>query len=419
MSQDWRRQMTTSKRKIALIGQFLFPSGSASAARIRNLAKGFVENGCEVSVIPTAPLSKNPNDDKQSLEGVRVYSLSKYPGSGFVPQRNSLIRKPLWFIANKLAAIRSRNVVSTLIEDGACDLAIFYGRSWSILSPALQICRKKGVTTLIDIVELSSQFGGFGGGLSPIYWDWQRMENKISTHFQGVVAISRGLQDYYLKRGCKQTLCVPSIEGWETSTPEYTERNDPNQKLRILYVGALLERDSPSTIASLITGLKENGFNHFEIRIAGKYGETVEGKTIEKSWRGNNELCSNITFLGRLSDKELASEFNLADFFLLTRKNSVEEACAFPTRLVEYIKANRPVIVSNVGDISLYLKDDISAIFLNDTEAVEGVRKILKLSCDKVAMASIARSAYKVGQESFNRRIQCKRILDFASGLTK
>lgn len=411
--------MTKPIRNVTLIGQFLFPNGSASAARIRNLALGFVENGCQVSVVPTAPLPKDAADSGRSPPGIQVFSLSKYPGGGFVPQRNSLLRKPFWFLSNQLAAIRSRSVVSNLIREKNCDLAIFYGRSWSVLSPSLNECRKNGVTAIIDVVELSSQFGGFGGGLSPIYWDWQRMERKLASHFQGVVTISRGLRDYYHQRGCKHTMVVPSIEGWEGHQACSIAREIHDTKLRILYVGALLERDSPSSIAKLITSLKEIDCRQFEIRIAGKYGETTEGKVIERSWLANKEISSNVTFLGRLSEDELAKEFRNADFFLLTRKNSTEEACAFPTRLVEYIKAKRPVIVSNVGDIGLYLKDDVNAIFLDEKNLIETARRIEHLSRDKVAISGMIKNAQIVGEESFNRRIQCGRILDFASGFMK
>ncbi|MFN7875410.1 MAG: glycosyltransferase [Pirellula sp.] len=411
--------MTKPIRKIVMIGQFLFPSGSASAARIRNLALGFVENGCEVSVVPTAPLPKSASQAKPNLPGIRVFSLSKYPGSGFVPQRNSFLRKPFWFISNQLAALRSRSVVASLIHNKNCDLAIFYGRSWSVLSPSLNECRKNGVTSLIDVVELSSQFGGFGGGLSPIYWDWQRMEKKIASHFQGVVTISRGLQDYYQQRGCKHTLVVPSIEGWDGGQSSSIDTETPNEKLRILYVGALLERDSPSSIAKLISGFKANGYLQFDIRIAGKYAETSEGKSVERSWRAQKEVGSSVTFLGRLSDEELAREFSRADFFLLTRKNSMEEACAFPTRLVEYIKAKRPVIVSNVGDIGLYLKDGVNAVFLDEKNPIHTAKRIEHLSRDKIAMTNMITNAYIVGSESFNRRNQCGRIVDFANGFIK
>jgi glycosyltransferase involved in cell wall biosynthesis len=411
--------MTKPIRKIALIGQFLFPSGSASAARIRNLALGFVENGCEVSVIPTSPLSRNASNIHKSFPGVTVYTLSHYPGDGFVPQRNSLFRKPLWLFSCKLAALRSKKVVSGLLREDACDLAIFYGRSWSILSPSLSILRKSGVTTLVDIVELPSQFGGLGGTLSPIYWDWQRMRNKIPSHFDGVLTISRGLQDHYKSRGCEQTLVVPSIEGWENGKSGSIGGSRKNEKLRILYLGALIERDSPSSIAKLISSLNANGFRQFEVRIAGKYGETSEGRNVEKIWRNDDELRSNITFLGRLSEEELAIELERADLFLLTRKNTIEERCACPTRLVEYIKANHPVVVSNVGDIGLYLEDCVSAVFLDDDKPQESAIKIIQIARDRDSMANISRNAYNVGEKSFNRKMQCGRIVEFAAKLMK
>lgn len=411
--------MTKSIKKIALIGQFLFPSGSASAARIRNLALGFVENGCEVSVVPTAPLQRNAGDTLMSFPGIKVFALSRYPGNGFVPQRNSLFRKPLWFFASKLAALRSKKIVSGLLQDNACDLAIFYGRSWSILSPSLNILRKNGVTTLVDIVELPSQFGGLGGSLSPIYWDWQRMRNKIPTYFDGVIAISRGLQEHYQSRGCEQTLVVPSIEGWDHNKSGSIGKSKQNEKLRILYLGALIERDSPSSIAKLISSLNANGFTQFEIRIAGKYRETIEGRSVERDWNNNYELRSNIKFLGRLEDGELAVEFEKADFFLLTRKNSLEERCAFPTRLVEYIKANHPVIISNVGDIGLYLEDRVSAVFIDDSKPMESAAKVIQIASDRDSMANISRNAYKVGEKSFNRKLQCGRIMEFAAALQK
>ncbi|MDF1865108.1 MAG: hypothetical protein P1U70_09755 [Saprospiraceae bacterium] len=44
---------------IIITGNFFFPTGMAASARIRNLAKGFRDNGANVYIIATSPPFKS------------------------------------------------------------------------------------------------------------------------------------------------------------------------------------------------------------------------------------------------------------------------------------------------------------------------------------------------------------------------
>ena len=80
-------------------------------------------------------------------------------------------------------------------------------------------------------------------------------------------------------------------------------------------------------------------------------------------------------FLGTLSDDGArARAWPRADGILLTRRDARTEALSFPTRLVEHLRHGRPVFVSDVGDVSHYLRDGQDVVLLDPRDPARGPR---------------------------------------------
>ena len=90
---------------------------------------------------------------------------------------------------------------------------------------------------------------------------------------------------------------------------------------------------------------------------------------------------------------------------------------SFPTRLVEYLKAGRPVFVSDVGDVRTYLRHGVDAFLLDPTsvEAVAGVLESVILSEDRGY--TVGHQGRRTGAALFNREEHARRILAFAASL--
>jgi glycosyltransferase involved in cell wall biosynthesis len=72
-------------------------------------------------------------------------------------------------------------------------------------------------------------------------------------------------------------------------------------------------------------------------------------------------LKGKVIFLGKISHSEVPRYLNNAKLLLLARPDSIQAQGAFPSKLGEYLSTGNPVVVTSVGEIPFYLKDNFNA----------------------------------------------------------
>lgn len=329
--------------KVVIAGSFLFPYGSATAARMRNLAMGLVENGASVHLMAMAPM-RLENGQQFGLAfapGVTYDIIAPWsPPNGKMPLRNELQHKPVWFMKNYSAIFRAYRIFRHLVSQRQCNLFIGYGRSAAQLIPMAWFSRKHGITSILDVVEIHNQFYGFGGKLNPIYWDWKVGEQYMPSMFDGISVIARALIPNYVKDGRNNYILMPSLENWDKPSTSMESESSPIR--RIMYLGAMLERDAPEMLFATIKQLAQQRIP-IRFDLVGKYRETVRGRALVDKWQKDQDIASVVNWVGRVDDLALKRHFAAADAFILPRRDALTERASFPTRLVEYLKHGKPV----------------------------------------------------------------------------
>lgn len=405
--------------KVVLAGNFLFPSGSAPAMRMQNMAKGLAENGAQVHVLPIAPIFTP--DGKSAGQ---IYHLTPSVTYEFavtvdkaLPARNPIWQKPFWLWRTYTASLKVYKRLRQLIAAGQCDLFIGYGRNMGFLGPLVRLCQAHGVVTLLDVVELREQFGGWGGRLNPIYWDWYLGERVLPKWFDGLIVIAHGLQPVYEAVGVNHFLRVPAIEGWHDNLVVEHDRNETTSELfQLVCISTLIERDAPDILLEAMRLLGEQNVP-IQLNLLGKFREISKSDRWVQLCQSDPNLQKTVKLVGRVSDLELAWYFNQADGFILTRRQAPTEVCSFPTRLVEYLKIARPVFVSAVGDIAEYLEDGKDAIFLSTQDASQVAQAIAVIVMDPDKGSAIGAEGKRTGATAFNRQKYGAQILAFAEQL--
>ena len=102
---------------------------------------------------------------------------------------------------------------------------------------------------------------------------------------------------------------------------------------------------------------------------------------------------------------------------MLTRRNARTEKLSFPTRLVEYLRYGRPVLVSDVGDVSRYLRDGREAVLLDPENPFKIAEAMAGLILRNDRGAEIGRRGREAGARAFDRKKHAARLLEFAAGL--
>jgi glycosyltransferase involved in cell wall biosynthesis len=184
-------------------------------------------------------------------------------------------------------------------------------------------------------------------------------------------------------------------------------------KITIGYVGTPTKKDG---ILDLIEsfGILNKTFKETHLLIIGDItngNSVVEDLKIFASKTGVNE--DSITFTGLQSHTQIPRLLLSCQILALTRPNGIFAEAGFPTKLGEYFSCKKPVLITKVGDVSLYFKNEEQVILAepeNIPSIVDGIKKILT---DKQLSDHLSLRAYEWMDENLNYVNQSKKISDF------
>lgn len=407
---------------VVIVGNFWFPHGTASAARIRNIALGLRECGARVHVMTLVPQPRNPSDAEGSTEheGVSYECVAPFRAAvdGWrdadrsIPRiRGGIVSKARWFAGLYGAMPVALRRLARRIDAGGCDLLLAYDRSAVRMSPLARLCRGRRVVSLLDVTEVSEHLTG--SRWSALYWDSRLGTRTTPRLYDGVTVITSGLERLFRAQGCQRTLVLPAMEAWPPSTlPAPTA----NQGFHLAYVGALQDRDAPELLLEAVWRLAQEGLP-VTLDVIGHYEGTERGDRLRGQCAADAILGRVVRFVGSVSDRELRARLAGADALVLPRRDSRTERLSFPTRLVEYLGYGRPVLVSDVGDVSLYLEDGSDAVLLPPADPEGAAHAIARLARLPDRGAAIGRRGRETGARAFDRRTHASRLLEFASAL--
>lgn len=399
-------------RRVVVAGNFSFPTGSAAAARVRNLALGLQANGAQVQVWPLAPPERVTPVSAESLPlTTRRFSRRPLP----TPQPGRLAaarRRALWFAGFYGVTWPAYRALAHSLHTGECDLFIGYGRSAAQLWPLVRLCRRHHVTTILDVVESLAQFHGLGGRLNPVYWDTAVGTGRLPLQFDGLTVIARPLAELYRRLGHPRILVLPGLEHWPTESPAFAPSRSSKPPFRLVYVGALLERDDPAFLLEMMRQLRWRGVP-VTLDIIGRYATDASGRAFAEQVQRDALLNQAVRLLGYVGDAEFVRRLQTADGFVLTRRQAQAERFSFPTRLVELLKFGRILFVSEVGDISDYLRPGQDAVLLPTSEPRVAAARVEEALSNPERAQEIGHQGRQRGAYCFDRTYHAARLLRF------
>lgn len=397
-----------SRPLVIIAGDFPFPIGTASAARLRNLSLGFVNLGYDVHIAAFG------NTGEGSVVDISPFITCTPRPSASLPFRNrSFFAKVRWLLSSVRTSRKSIQLTISLVRGRSVRLVVIYGRSYLRLHSILVWARKHKIPVVLDCVEANSSFVGLGGRLSPVYWDWALGERLLPQKVDAMSVITRKLSESAKTRGCTRVYLVPAAEDFSAAPPEYPTNVNI---FRIAYVGALLARDNPTFVADLAEILVRSG--GVALDILGRYDSVPEAAPFVARLRAL-ESSGLVSLHGAPDDSKLAATLARADALLLPRRNSPAEIAAFPTRLAECLRTARPVLASAVGDIPFHLRDGVDAVLLDSSDVVGAAAKVVNLSRLPDRGAAIGRAGYLRGRERFDRMTHARELLTLADEIRK
>jgi glycosyltransferase involved in cell wall biosynthesis len=247
----------------------------------------------------------------------------------------------------------------------------------------------------------------------------KKVEGIIKLYFEsrlcdGIFCISRYLIDFYSDRGIplKKLLLVPC-----TVDPSRFNENgaSPLPFRYIAYFGSLtFKRDN---IDNLIRAFDIINNIHPELHLVlGGFCSDKEKKQIEDLILELN-ISMKVMLLKYLPREEIVRYLKHSDILVNVRSKGLASQASFPSKLIEYLAAFKPVVTVDVGEISDYLVDGVNCYLVEPENSDKLSEKIEYIINNYELALGVAKRGKQLTDTTFNYNYQAKSMIGFINSL--
>lgn len=326
-----------------------FPYGSAPSFRAFTLAKLMVEAGnCVTILAPNINFLENEIDEDgiyKVMPSIRAVSFNEIGGS---------IEKSL----------------SILLEHDEYDI---FMRPTSIknFNSILKIVKKHDLPIIMDSVEWYDSSNWRLKYLDPRYYIFQYMWRYTFTKCNGIIAISRLIENHY-KKSLSNVVRIPTITDVKNTKYRTEVKND---QVNFIFSGKLDEgKDNLDTFIEALDRVDHSG-DRTQLNIYGPSRDEVKKHLGDKAFLLDEH--NNIIIHGRVPQQEAQLACLNSDFSVFFRLNRRSANAGFPTKLGECMTFGTPVICNDTGDISLVVNNKENG-FLLKSKSVDEISETLE-----------------------------------------
>lgn len=381
---------------------FTFPEGNAATNRVYTYARGFNNNGNSVHIICFENEYLSVNDGV--IDDINFY----HPFGQRKRNKYFILRRLQKFIKyfKTVVLIRKINRKDKIIAINC----------WT-MRPSTQFFAfiiAKFLRTKMILERSEHPMRNYkDNGLSQLYGKLNlALEIKLCD---GIFCISNYLISFYNDRGLSQNrlFLVPSTVDTGRFDLHF---NPPLSYKYILYCGSLtVLKDGVNILIESYAKISEK-YPEINLVLIGK-GDSVKDEMFMKELVMRLNIDRKVIFLGQLPRVDIPAYLSNAEVLALARPKSKIADAGFPSKLTEYLATGRPVVVTRVGEIPVYLKDNENA-FLSIPDSVNAFAEKLDYVLSNYEFAQqVGERGKELTATVFNYNVQAKRMLGFIKSL--
>lgn len=358
--------MQDKKLKIGVLCHYPFPKGMAATTRIIAYCKGLQKHGVKVQVFTHNWIKDTdaiPAHD--TVEGVEYFNTHMFKSTSSKLHK-ILVDKPKMYLKT-IRNIRKSN------KEQKFDYILIAFDKINLMRIYMPILRLLGIKLAFIADEYPEPIRKLKESI-PVY---MKLFYKIYHRmFRFRVLMTSNLQKYYDKEICKKDTHI-------MSTIVDTHRFDGLKKVNcgrryMCYMGNFdLRKDNVDNIVRAFALIAEK-YPDIDLHLYGT--PTATDKAMIESLIMDNKLEERVFIKGRI-DYNLVPQTLMNATVLVTSQPQTKRAeGGFPTKMGEYMMTGNPTLLTDVGEIHLYIKDGENAFMVsphNPKAYAEKLRYIL------------------------------------------
>lgn len=225
-----------------------------------------------------------------------------------------------------------------------------------------------------------------------------------------VIVISKKLQEYFTRKGCRVLLMPPLIDPSTISI----DTQEPCDKIKFIYSGSFKNKDSMCVMLESFASLPDGMKNNIEFHVTGYSYECLYemAEVSPEIWEAVKDL---LVLHSWMEYGELIRLYQQIDYLLIAREINRATLSNFPSKVPEMMAHGIIPIMTRVGDLpDLYLEDGIDSI-LFERCSVESCREAIvqAIQMDGTERKQMSDNARKTAKENFAYENWSDSIYDF------
>lgn len=372
-----------------------------SAANFRKLAiaRALCEQGVDVIWSLLASSITPEIADDLYYKQIRFISIGQCRG---LLSKN----KHLLYLYRTLLLLGMGSKLKALKDDGNTVACFTSGYNFLHLLILARLCKRNGISLLHERTEYPL--------LESKSWFQKINLSLYLNHFipqcGHIFVISTSLKLFFEKLLKSLNVNVPvSIMNMLVEPDRYLMSDFHNsfQTRDIVYIGTLYgDKDGVYNLVEAFSLLMDK---HPDTRLV-IVGDTSKPEKMSRVREAIDKLTDpeRVLLTGRLSRQGVIRQLDSAYCLALARPDNIQAKYGFPTKLGEYLATGKPVVITAVGDIPLFLKDGVNA-YLADPDNVISFSE--KLS-DCLGNPEIAKGTGLKGMELVEKDFNYKVVVE-------
>ena len=390
---------------LVFVSREQYPNGGAATNRHIAYAKGLIELGHEVTFILV--IEQTSGNREFIFEGIRFICAIK-SDDNYVKYHK--IKKAIFSI---IRLIKELQIANDIHKSKKIDALILLTPLNRDLLSFIWLAKSIKVKVLHERTEYPVVFKRNDKIKLNVYL------YIVLRNVNGIYVINHALKDY-LKKYVNVRTPIEIINMIVDPKRFQTEKVGPSFKQPyIAYCGTLNdEKDGVDILVKAYANALNEGKLSADIKLLliGDYENDIFRLKLEKVIK-SNDCQNNILFTGLMKRDEVPSILNAASALVLARPRNKQAEGGFPTKLGEYLATGKPVIITETGEINLFLKDGFNAFLAKPGDIDNFSEKIVEVFSDYNRALEIGSAGRKLVENEFNYYKQAEKLAKFIASL--
>lgn len=398
--------MTKNTQSTVFIVSILdFPDGLGATNFYKMFGKVFNHIGYKVKYLISYPpgLSKNGFNKRGFCDGIEyIYGISK-PSQNYIIRVIYRIYSQFFFMK---MIVLYKNELSHVVLYGTTlgDDLIFYLFK--------KIFNFKIISVIADDLDLLNDLYEMKNLTSKLITCFKKslislQKKMIKNHNTKVIFVTKYLQENYFNsmNGIK-SIIVPTL----FDINDYKNKIITNYlKYDILYAGTLKQHEG---IEFLLDSFKIVRYQKPKIKlhIFGITEKSKEYVNVLKKRINYLNLNKSVCFYKMVNKNEMINILQSSRVLVLPREDNVTNRAGFSGKIVDYLMSGKPLVATDVGDISLYLRNNYEVLLTKPGDNISFAEKLIYVLDNEDFANKIGERGKKIAINTFEYKKTAKRL---------